>query len=186
MLSLKKCISIFMFAFGAISSVTAQYFEHRSSLYFEAGVGFYPYLTYGSAVDAALSSSSTSRFQLGLDAHLGLAINRRLYIVGGYDGILDEIFENGTYDNRIGSSLFSVGIRTYPLGAGLVLGADAGVSELDGFVAWGYGFGGMVAWDFSPIGLNFEVGVRTIYLSFEYSNPSYLFAVMPFVAMVLR
>jgi hypothetical protein len=71
-----------------------KYFEHTSSIYFQAGVGFYSYLTYGSAVDDSLSSSS--RFQLVFDAHLGWAITRSFYLVGGYDGVLDDIFTNGT------------------------------------------------------------------------------------------
>jgi hypothetical protein len=166
--------------------VSAQYFEHPSSPYVEAGVGFFPFLTYGSAVDTALKSPGMSRFQLDLDARVGWAIARRVFLVGGYDGVLDEIFENGTFSNQIASSLFSLGLRIYPLGEGLVLGADAGVSELDGFIAVGYGFGSTLAWDFSPLGLNVEVGARAIYLSFNYSNPSFVFAVMPFVCLVMR
>ena len=185
-MSLNKCLFILIFALAATTTASAQFFEHRSSLFLEAGIGFYPYLTYGSSVDATLASSSTSRFQVDLDAHLGWSITQSLFIVGGYEGILDEIFQNGTYDNQISSSLFSVGFRLYPLGTGLILGADGGLSELDGFVALGYGLGGSVAWDFSPIGLNLEVGVRTIYLGFNYSNPSYVFAVMPFVGLALR
>ncbi len=183
---LKKCISIFIIALGAISSVSAQYFEHRSSTYFQLGVGFLPYLTYGSAVDSALASSGASRFQIDVTAHLGWAIFRSFYLVGGYNGVLDEIIINGTYSNQISSSLFSLGFRLYPFVNGLVLGADAGVAELNGFVAWGYGFGGILAWDFTPFGLNLEVGARTIYLAFDYASPSYMFAVMPFIAVVVR
>ncbi len=182
--SVKKCISILVIALAATASLSAQYFEHPRSLYFEAGVGFFPYLTYGSAVDASLKSAGTSRFQLAVDAHAGWPLTRRLLVVGGYDGVLDEIFENGTYTNQISSSLFSLGFRIYPLGAGLVMGADAGLSELDGFVALGYGFAGTVAWDFSPLGLNVEVGARTLYLSFNYANPQSMFVVMPFICLV--
>ena len=183
---LNKCISIFIFALGATSSLSAQFFEQSSSMYFQAGVGFYPYLTYGSAADASLASSGTSRFQLDWDVHLGWPITRSFYLVGGYDGVLDEISTSGTYSNQISSSLFSLGFRIYPFVHGLVLGADAGVSELDAFASWGYGFGGIVAWDFSPLGLNLEVGARTLYLDFNYPSPPYMFTVMPFIAIVVR
>ena len=183
-MSLKKCFSALIFALATTCTLSAQYFERPSSFFLEAGVGFFPYLTYGSAVDSTLSGSSTSRFQLDLDARLGWAVARHLYVVGGYDGVLDEIFTNGTWVNEIGSGLISLGFRLYPLGSGLVLGADAGLSQLDGFVALGYGFGATLAWHFSSIGV--EVGARTLYLSFQYSSPSYMFAVMPFVALVMR
>ena len=182
---LTKGIAILAFALAATANLTAQYFERPRSFYLEAGIGFFPYLTYGSAVDASLRSPGMSRFQLAVDAHAGWPLTRRFLVVGGYDGVLDEIFENGTFTNQISSSLFSLGFRIYPLGAGLVLGADAGLSELDGFVALGYGFGGTAAWDFSPLGLNVEVGAKTLYLNFNYESPQSMFVVMPFVCLVL-
>ncbi len=185
-MSLKKCFSALLFALAATSTLSAQYFEQPRSFFLEAGVGFFPYLTYGPTVDSTLSGSSTSRFQLDLDARLGWAITRRLYVVGGYDDVLDEIFTNGTWVNEISSGLISLGFRLYPFGSGLILGADAGLSQLDGFVALGYGFGGTIAWDLSSLGLNVEVGARTLYFSFQYTSPSHLFAVIPFVALVMR
>ena len=185
-LSFKQGFVVLAFVFGTVASLSAQYFDSYSSTYLQAGVGFYPYITYGSTVDAALASASTTRFQLNFDAHFGWAIARFLYLVGGYDGVLDEIFTNGTFSNQISTSLISLGFRLYPFGHGLAFGADGGVSELDGFLAWGYGFGGLVAWDFSPFGINMEVGAKTLYCSFGDANPSYMFAVMPFVALVLR
>ena len=109
-----------------------------------------------------------------------------MYFVGGYDGMLDEIFTNGSWVNEINSGLFSLGFRLYPFGSGLVFGADAGVSQLDGFTAWGYGFGGTAAWDLSSIGLDLAVGLRAVYYSFEYSSPSFMFAAMPFVAVLMK
>ena len=184
--NLKQCLSILIFALVTASSANAQYFEQRSSTYFQVGVGFYPYLTYGSAVDSTLAGSGASRFQLDASVHLGWAIVRSLYLVGGYDGVLDEIFTNGSYSDQISSSLFSLGVRLYPFDKGLVFGADAGVSEFNGFSAWGYGFGGVLAWDFTLFGLNVEAGARTIYLNFDYATPPYMFTVMPFVAIVVR
>lgn len=184
LMSLRKCFFALLIALGSTSNLVAQYFEHSSSTYLQAGLGFYPYLTYGSAVDASLAS--TSRFQLDLNVHLGWAITRSLYLAGGYDGVLDEIFTSGTYSNQISSSLFSLGVRIYPFVNRLVIGADVGVSMVNGFTALGYGFGGIVAWDFSPFGLNFEVGARTLYLNFNYSSPSYMFAVMPIICFVIR
>ena len=169
-----------LFVFGATSPVIAQ------STYFEAGVGVFPYLTWGSIVDGELSGYSTSRLQLDLDIHLGKTITRNLYLVGGYDGVADELFLSGTFVNQISASLLSVGIRAYPFGKGLALGADAGFSLLNGFAAVGYGLAGSVAWDFSPLGLDFQVGASAIYLSFDYSNPSYVLGVMPFIAFVMR
>ncbi|MGA2611993.1 MAG: hypothetical protein ABSG38_00895 [Spirochaetia bacterium] len=99
---------------------------------------------------------------------------------------MDEIFTSGTYSNQISSSLFSLGVRIYPFVNRLVIGADVGVSMVNGFTALGYGFGGIVAWDFSPFGLNFEVGARTLYLNFNFSSPSYMFAVMPIICFVIR
>ncbi len=185
-MSLKKCFSALLFALATTSTLSAQYFENPSSFYLEAGIGFFPYLTYGPAVDSTLSGSSTSRFQLDLDAHLGWSVAGRLYVIGGYDGVLDEIFTNGIWVNEISSGLISLGFRLYPFGSGLILAADAGLSQLDEFVALGYGFGGTLAWDFSPMGLNLEVGARTIYLSFNYGSPSYMLAVMPFICLVMR
>ena len=179
-LRISKWVSILIFIFGATSGVTAQ------STYFEAGVGFFPYLTWGSVVDNELSGYSTSRLQIDLDVHLGMAITRELYFVAGYDGVADELFLSGTFVNQISASLLSAGIRAYPFAKGLVLGADAGFSFLNGFVALGSGLAASIAWDFSPLGLNFEVGASAIYLSFDYSNPSFVLGVMPFVAVVMR
>jgi hypothetical protein len=184
--TLKQCLPILIFALVATSSLSAQYFEHPSSTYFQVGLGFYPYLTYGSAVDSTLASSGASRFQLDINVHMGWAITPSLYLVGGYDGVLDEIFTNGSYSNQISSSLFSLGFRLYPFVSGLVFGADAGVSEFNSFSAWGYGFGGILAWDFTLFGLKLEIGARTIYLNFDSATPPYMFTVMPFIAFVVR
>jgi hypothetical protein len=176
-------ICILVFALQAAASLNAQ---SLGSNYFEAGLGFFPYLTWGSTVDSQLSSLSTSRLQLGLHVHLGKMIARNLYIVGGYDTVADEVLQNGAFVSQISASLISAGVRLYPLEKGLVLGADAGLSLLDGFVALGYGVAAIVAWDFSLLGLNFEVGARTTYLSFDYASPAYSFGVAPFVAFVVK
>lgn len=182
-MNLKKCISVLIIASGAAFTLAA---DAYSPTYFEGGVGFLPYLTYGSSVDTALAGYySTSRLQLDLDVHLGKALTRGILIVGGYDGMADEIFQNGTFVNQITSSLFSLGLRIYPLVTGIVLGADAGLSILNGFDAAGYGLAGTIAWDFDLLGLNCEVGAKAIYLSFDSSYPSYMFSVMPFVAMLI-
>ena len=182
-MNLKKCVLIPIIALGATFALAAQ---PHGSVYFDGGVGFLPYLTYGSEVDTALAGYySTSRLQLDFDVHLGERITRGIYIVGGYDGMADEIFQNGTFINQITSSLFSLGFRVYPLGKGLVLGVDAGLSILNGFDAFGYGVAGTVAWDFTPLGLNCEVGAKTIYIAYEDSSLPYMFAVMPFVAVLL-
>ena len=181
-MTINKCFLIFVLALGSISSLAAQAYNPT---YFEAGVGFLPYLTYGSSVDAALAGYySTSRLQLDLDVHLGKPITRGILLVGGYDGMADEILQNGTLINQITSSLLSLGLRVYPLVTGLVFGADAGLSILSNFDAVGYGLAGTIAWDFSLLGLNCEVGAKAIYLSFGSSSPPYMFAVMPFVALL--
>ena len=160
----KACFLTLVVALQAATVSHAQYFERPSSFFLEAGVGFYPFLTYGRATDAALSGSSMSRFQLDLDGRVGWAIARRVYLTAGYDGVLDEIFTNGTWVNEITSGLISAGFRLYPFGPGLTVETDAGVSQLDGFVAVGYGFGATLAWDFSSLGLNAEIGARFVFL----------------------
>jgi hypothetical protein len=182
-MDLKKCFLVLIAALRAISTLAAETYDPT---YFEAGVEFLPYLTYGNALDSSLSGYySTYRLQLVLDVHLGKPITRGILLIGGYDGMADEIFQNGIFVNQITSSLFSLGLRVYPLVTGLVLGADAGISILNGFDAVGYGVAGTIAWDFSPLGLNCEVGAKTLYLSFGSSSPPYMFAVMPFVAMLI-
>ncbi len=180
---MRKCLLILILTLGATSALTAQSF---GSTYFETGIGLFPYLTWGSVVDTEITGYSSSRLQLDLDIHLGVAIARGLYFVGGYDGIADALFLSGTFVNQISASLLSAGIRAYPFVKGLVFGADAGLSLLNGFAALGYGLAASIAWDFSPLGLNLEVGASAIYLSFDYSNPSYVLGVMPFVAVVMR
>ena len=182
-MNLKKWFLILIAALMAIPSLTA---ETHDPTYFEAGVGLLPYLTYGNSFDSSLSGYySTSRLQLDLDVHLGKPITRGILLVGGYDGMADEILQNGTLVGQIISSLVSIGLRIYPLVTGIVFGADAGISILNNFDDVGYGLAGTIAWDFSPLGLNCEVGAKTIYLSFGSSSPSYMFAVMPFVALLI-
>ena len=185
-MSLVRATFLFVFAVAVACQAFAQYFEQPSSFFLEAGLGFFPYLTYGSALDAALSSSSTSRFQVDLEGRFGWAIAPRLYAVGGYDAVMDDFFNNGTWANEINSGLISLGFRFYPFRSGLFLEMDGGVSQLDGFTAWGYGVEGVLAWDFSPLGLNLEAGAKSVYLSFQSSNPSFIFAAMPFVAITIK
>ena len=88
---------------------------------------------------------------------------------------------NGGNETDENSYLFAIGIRSFPFGAGLLLGLDAGVAGLENPILWGGGLAGTAAWVFGP----FELGVRTVFLFFK-TTPTYVFAVMPFLDLAIK
>ncbi len=174
---LALCFTLFAATVSfAQSSSDGSTSTRKRGFMFELGGGTTT-VSYGTLVDsyfAAAQAAGADRIQLFLNLDAGWAVNRKLYLVVGVDGVGDRFYDAVSYI-QVNSYLYHGGLRYYPFDTGLVLGIEGGASRLvilsdvgvGGSSPWGWGGAATVAYDFNrrPTGFGLELGLQVDYLA---------------------
>ena len=127
----------------------------------------------GYAMDIVESDPLIDRLALGLGLEIGYAVTLKTYIILGFDGVGDRLYDSYDWIQE-NSYLFFAGIKVYPLGTGLTFSLKGGASRMVEMTSetnplatfLGYGFGATLGYDFDKTrrGFTAEIGVGYNYL----------------------
>ena len=149
--------------------------HHTLLLELNGGPAYTSYDATSNANYAQAVALGYQRVRIGIGAFLGIAAGPYAYLTGGVEAYGDRFFDpSSTYYVQYNTYLWSLGVRVYPFGTGLVLGVQGGSATTSiasdvAIYGWsppppGYTWGGLIAYDFGGYtGFGSEIGVRVDY-----------------------
>ncbi len=128
---MKRIAGLMMVACVLVSQGAFAGVERERGFYFDAGLGSGS-VSYGDDLDNALElldGLGADRTTIYLDLGIGYALTPNLYATGSISAFGDR-FEYKTEMMQLNTYLYGLGVKYYPFGKGLQLGASAGAGVM--------------------------------------------------------